>query len=343
MKRSRVRYLSAEGVEPLAESPEVTPEIDEHEVLDAYSRAVVDVVGTVTPAVVSIRVFAENQRGNGGEGAGSGFVVAPDGFVVTNDHVVHTAKSVSVVFTDGRELDARVVGTDPATDLALLRVPSGGLAPVTIGDSEALRVGQMAIAIGNPLGFQSTVSAGVVSALGRNMRSQSGRLIENIIQTDVALNPGNSGGPLVDSRGRLIGVNTAMVRFAQGLCFAIPSATMTWVVGELMTRGRVRRAVMGFVGETRPVTRRIQRGFDLSRPTAVFVGQVVEGSPAHQGGLRPHDIVVGLAGRGISTVDELQRVMSKWTPGEPIDMTVLRHGGHRHDLVIVPGEDTSSN
>ena len=340
MKRARLQPLSAEGAEPVASSPEVAPDTDEQEVLDAYSRAVVDVVGAVAPAVVSIRVIAQNQRGDTGEGAGSGFVVAPDGFVVTNDHVVHTAKSVSVVFTDGRELDARVVGTDPATDLALLRVASGGLAPVTIGDSEALRVGQMAIAIGNPLGFQSTVSAGVVSALGRNMRSQSGRLIENVIQTDVALNPGNSGGPLVDSRGRVIGVNTAMIRFAQGLCFAIPSSTMTWVLGELVTRGRVRRAVMGFVGETRPVTRRIQRGFDLSRPTAVFVGTVVANSPAHQGGLRPHDIIVGLGGRPVATIDELQRILSKWTPGEPIEVTVLRHGGHRHDLTVVPEDDT---
>src|SRR5262245_49260946 len=216
MKRTRFQHLSAEGLDPVESTPDAAPEIDEHEVLDAYSRAVVDVVGAVAPSVVSIRVMAANRRGEAGEGAGSGFVVAPDGFVVTNDHVVHTAKTVSVVFTDGRELDARVVGTDPATDLALLRVPSGGLAPVAIGDSESLRVGQMAIAIGNPLGFQSTVSAGVVSALGRNMRSQSGRLIENVIQTDVALNPGNSGGPLVDSRGQVIGVNTAMIRFAPG-------------------------------------------------------------------------------------------------------------------------------
>ncbi len=339
MKRSRFQRLSAERVEPLQPAADASAEIDEREVLDAYSRAVVDVVGAVAPSVVSIRVFAENQRGNTGEGAGSGFVVAPDGFVVTNDHVVHNAKSVSVVFTDGRELEARVVGTDPATDLALLRVASGGLAPVTIGDSEALRVGQMAIAIGNPLGFQSTVSAGVISALGRNMRGQSGRLIENIIQTDVALNPGNSGGPLVDSRARVIGVNTAMIRFAQGLCFAIPSATMTWVVGELVTRGRVRRPIMGFVGETRPVTRRIQRGFDLTRATAVFVGTVVDNGPAHRGGVRPHDIIVGLGGRSVATIDDLQRILAKWTPGEPIDVTVLRHGGHRHDIVVVPEED----
>lgn len=313
--------------------------IDERELLDAYSRAVVDVVDVVTPSVVSIRVVAENRRGGTGEGAGSGFVVAPDGFVVTNDHVVERAKSVAVVFTDGRELDARVVGTDPATDLALLRVPDGGLAPVVIGASEMLRVGQMAIAIGNPLGFQSTVSAGVVSALGRNLRSRSGRLIENVIQTDVALNPGNSGGPLVDSRGRVIGVNTAMIREAQGLCFAIPSATMTWVVGDLMTRGRVRRAVLGLVAETRPVSRRVQRGFDLPRAAAVHVVSVAENGPAHRAGLRTHDLIVTMDGRGVATVDDLQRTLAKWTPGESLAITVLRNGGHRHDLVVVPSED----
>ncbi len=325
---------AAEENEPVVPAP-----VDERELLDAYSRAVVDVVDVVTPSVVSIRVVAANRRGDSGEGAGSGFVVAPDGFVVTNDHVVERAKHVTVVFTDGRELEARVVGTDPPTDLALLRVPDGGLSPVVIGDSEQLRVGQMAIAIGNPLGFQSTVSAGVISALGRNLRSQSGRLIENIIQTDVALNPGNSGGPLVDSRGRVIGVNTAMIRMAQGLCFAIPSSTMTWVVGELMTRGRVRRAVMGLVGETRPVNRRVQRGFQLSRPTAVHVVSVAENGPAQSGGLRPHDWIVTLGEQSVASVDDLQRILAKWTPGEPLAVTVLRNGGHRHDLTLVPSED----
>jgi S1-C subfamily serine protease len=334
------RWLSDDsGMESAADVTGPGEVVDERGLLDAYSRAVVDVVDQVTPSVVSIRVIAENRRGHKGEGAGSGFVVAPDGFVVTNDHVVERARSVAVVFTDGRELEARIVGTDPATDLALLRVPDGGLSPVAIGRSELLRVGQMAIAIGNPLGFQSTVSAGVISALGRNLRSRSGRLIENVIQTDVALNPGNSGGPLVDSRGRVIGVNTAMIRMAQGLCFAIPSATMTWVVGELMTRGRVRRAVMGLVAETRPVNRRVQRGFQLARPTAVHVVSVAENGPALRGGLREHDFIVTLAGQAVATLDDLQRILGKWTPGEPLAVTVLRHGGHRHDLVVVPSED----
>lgn len=318
---------------------EVDPAADDRGLLDAYSRAVVDVVDRVAPSVVSIRVVAEKRRGDTGEGAGSGFVVAPDGFVVTNDHVVERARSVTVVFTDGRELDARVVGTDPATDLALLRVPDGGLAPVAIGASEQLRVGQMAVAIGNPLGFQSTVSAGVISALGRNLRGQSGRLIENVIQTDVALNPGNSGGPLVDSRGRVIGVNTAMIRMAQGLCFAIPSATMKWIVGELMTRGHVRRAVMGLVGETRPVNRRVQREFQLARPSAVHVVSVAENGPAARSELRAHDLIVMLDGHGIATVDDLQRVLARWTPGQPLTVTVLRNGGHRHDRIVVPSEE----
>ncbi len=336
--KSEFQWLMGDGAAGHSDGTAPAP-VDEGALLDAYSRAVVDVVDAVAPSVVSIRVVAENRRGEAGEGAGSGFVIAPDGFVVTNDHVVDRAKSVVVVFTDGRELEARVVGTDPATDLALLRVPDGGLAPVTIGASEQLRVGQLAIAIGNPLGFQSTVSAGVISALGRNLRGQSGRLIENVIQTDVALNPGNSGGPLVDSRGRVIGVNTAMIRMAQGLCFAIPSATMTWVVGELMTRGRVRRAVMGLVGETRPVNRRVQRGFQLARPTAVHVVSLAENGPAQRGGMRPHDWIVNLGGQAVASVDDLQRILAKWTPGEAMAVTVLRNGGHRHDLVVVPSED----
>jgi S1-C subfamily serine protease len=244
-----------------------------------------------------------------------------------------------VVFTDGHEATARVVGTDPATDLALLRVLEGGLAPVLIGRSEQLRVGQLVIAIGNPLGFQSTVSTGVVSALGRNLRGRSGRLIENVIQTDVALNPGNSGGPLVDSRGRVVGVNTAMIRMAQGLCFAIPSATTTWVVGELMTSGRVRRAVVGIVAETRPVSRRAQRMFDLAQPTAVRVTSVRSRGPADRAGVRAADLIVSLDGVGVSTVDDLQRVLARATPGADIVLTVLRNGGHRHDLTVTPVGD----
>ena len=316
-----------------------TSEDDDRELLDAYSRAVVGVVERVAPSVVSIRVATDQRRGGGGEGAGSGFIVAPDGFVVTNHHVVENARAVTVALTDGRELEARVVGSDPATDLALLRVPEGGLVAVEIGSSGKLRVGQLVIAIGNPLGFQSTVSTGVVSALGRNLRGRSGRLIENIIQTDVALNPGNSGGPLVDSRGRVVGVNTAMVRMAQGLCFAVPSATMEWVVSELMTRGRVRRAILGIVAQTRPVTRRLQRGLGLAQPSAVEIVSVARQGPAERAGLRQHDIIVAMGGSGMSSVDDLQRLLGHWTPGDPLAVTVLRHGGHRHEFQVVPAED----
>jgi S1-C subfamily serine protease len=327
---------------PIPESPATGDDaaipVDDHELLDAYSRAVVGVVERVGPSVVSIRVTVEGRRGTS-EGAGSGFVVAPDGYVVTNHHVVDGAKHLSVMFTDGHELDARIVGTDAATDLALIRVSEGGLPSAQIGRSEQLHVGQLVIAIGNPLGFQSTVSTGVVSALGRNLRGRSGRLIENIIQTDVALNPGNSGGPLVDTGGRVVGVNTAMIRMAQGLCFAVPSATMVWVVGELLTRGRVRRALLGIVGETRPVNRRVQRGFSLAQPTAVQVTTLKVRGPAERGGLRRGDLIVALGGAGISTVDDLQRLLAKAVPGEPIGVTVLRNGGHRHDLTVVPIED----
>ena len=317
----------------------VAPDDNDLELLDAYSRAVVGVVERVAPSVVSVRITAEDGRGGVGQGAGSGFVIAPDGFIVTNHHVVEKASEVTVVFTDGRELAARVVGSDASTDLALLRVAEGGLVPVEIGHSEGLRVGQLVIAIGNPLGFQSTVSTGVVSALGRNLRGQNGRLIENVIQTDVALNPGNSGGPLVDSRGRVVGVNTAMIRMAQGLCFAVPSATMTWVVGELMTAGRVHRAVLGIVGQTRPVNRRVQREFNLAEASAVEIVSLTDNGPAQRAGLRARDVVVSMAGHGISSIDDLQRILSRTTPGTPLTITVLRNGGRRHAIDVTPTQD----
>ena len=341
MKTPRDTQFLAGEADPLRRNdlaPDL-PDPDDLELLDAYSRAVIGVVDRLTPSVVSVRITTEDGRGGTGQGAGSGFVIAPDGFMVTNHHVVEKASSVSVVFTDGRELSARVVGMDPATDLALLRVAEGGLTPVEIGRSENLRVGQLVIAIGNPLGFQSSVSTGVVSALGRNLRGQSGRLIENIIQTDVSLNPGNSGGPLVDSRGRVVGVNTAMIRMAQGLCFAIPSATMTWVVGELLTAGRVHRAVLGIVGQTRPVNRRVQREFNLSEPSAVEVVSLMPNGPAQQAGLRERDVVVSMDGHGIASVDDLQRRLARTAAGKPVSITIIRHGGHRHQIDVVPIQD----
>ena len=341
MKTPDPDWLMGEA-DPLQRPEPVAPDLpddDDLDLLDAYSRAVIGVAERMAPSVVSVRITAGDARGGTGMGAGSGFVIAPDGFIVTNHHVVEKANSVGVVFTDGRELAARVVGVDPSTDLALLRVPEGGLVPVEIGRSESLRVGQLVIAIGNPLGFQSTVSTGVVSALGRSLRGQSGRLIENIIQTDVALNPGNSGGPLVDSRGRVVGVNTAMIRMAQGLCFAIPSATMTWIVSELMTGGRVHRAVLGIVGQNRPVNRRLQREFDLREPTAVEVVSLLENGPARKAGLRERDVIVSMGGQGISSIDDLQRILARTPAGEPLTIIVLRHGGHRHEIDVTPSQD----
>jgi len=341
MKAVRMTPLTSGDANGLTSVPgqSILPDADDIELLDAYSRAVIGVVDRLTPSVVSIRVSAGNARGGTGQGAGSGFVIAPDGFVVTNHHVIEHASSVTVVFTDGRELGARVVGSDPATDLALLRVAEGGLVPVEIARSENLRVGQLVIAIGNPLGFQSSVSTGVVSALGRNLRGQSGRLIENIIQTDVALNPGNSGGPLVDSRGRVVGVNTAMIRMAQGLCFAIPSATMTWVVSELMTAGRVHRAVLGIVGQTRPVNRRVQREFNLSQPTAVEVVSLMANGPAQQAGMRERDVIVSMDGHGIASIDDLQRLLTHAVAGKPLTVTVIRNGGARYPIDVTPIPD----
>jgi len=340
MPRPTLQVVSSESVEARAALPAPAPEIPaDGELLDAYSRAVVGVVDRLAPSVVSIRMLSERKRGQPAEGAGSGFVVAPDGFLVTNHHVIENARNVTVVFVDGQELSARVVGSDAATDLALLRVAEGGLPAVEIGRSQDLRVGQLVVAIGNPLGFQSTVSAGVVSALGRNLRSQAGRLIENVIQTDVALNPGNSGGPLVDSAGRVVGVNTAMIRMAQGLCFAVPAATMEFVVGELMMRGRVRRAILGITAQTRPVNRRVQRGYGLPGLTAVEVVSLAQNGPAAGAGLREKDIVVSVGGSGISTVDDLQRVLARTTPGDTVAVTVLRNGGHRHEFGVVTTED----
>jgi S1-C subfamily serine protease len=310
----------------------------DRELLDAYSRAVVGVVDKVGPSVVSIQVrVRESRDGSDREGAGSGFVIAPDGYVITNHHVVEQAGELRVTLTDGREFSARTVGSDPATDLAVVRVQANGLPTAEIGDSDALRVGQLVIAIGNPLGFQSTVSTGVISALGRNLRSQSGRLIENIIQTDVALNPGNSGGPLVDSRSRVVGINTAMIRMAQGLSFAIPANTAKWVAGEIITTGRVRRVVMGVAAQVRPVGRRLQRRYDLQRPSVVEVVSVVEDSPSRRAGLREGDLIVRFNGTGVTGVDDLHHLLTRWPADTPVALTVLRNGRER-GIVVVPAE-----
>jgi S1-C subfamily serine protease len=307
--------------------------------LDAYSRAVVGVVEKVGPAVVSITVKQRAARPQWfeREGAGSGVIIAPDGFVLTNNHVIEHASEVEIGLTDGNIFVAQVVGADPATDLAVVRAGASGLPTAELGDSASLRVGQLVIAMGNPLGFQNTVSSGVVSALGRALRSQSGRLIENIIQTDVPLNPGNSGGPLVDSRGRVIGINTAMIAVAQGISFAVPINTARWVVSELLTRGKVRRAYLGLSGQVRPLNRRTQRHFELTAPTAVEVVALEGNGPARRAGLVERDLIVAVNGHPVATVDDIHHLLAGLAAGAQIKLTVLR-GSERQEVQVISDE-----
>jgi S1-C subfamily serine protease len=314
----------------------------DQELLDAYSRAVTRVVETVGPSVVAISIRKNGGgRGRGAEpgaaGEGSGVIITPDGFVLTNNHVVEDSGGLEVSLTDGRTFAAQVIGTDPPTDLAVIRISDGALPASELGDSDLLKVGQLVIAIGNPLGFQSTVSAGVVSAVGRSLRSQSGRLIDGVIQTDVALNPGNSGGPLVDSRGRVVGINTAIIYMAQGISFAIPINTARWVVTELVMHGKVRRAYLGIGAQSRPVNRRIQHNLDLSTPAVVEVVTVEAGGPAERSGVESGDCIFGLNENQVSSVDDLHRLLSKWPPGTALDMRLLRRG-RVEVLRVVPRE-----
>src|SRR5512141_1243624 len=279
--------------------------LNEASLLDAYSQAVIGVVEKVGPAGVSIGVKQKVQDGRMGAGAASGVIIAPDGYILTNNHVVEGAALVQVGLTDGDTFSAEIVGTDPATDLAVVRAATNGLPIAELGDSDTLRVGQLVIAIGNPFGFQSTVSTGVISALGRAMRSQSGRLIESVIQTDVPLNPGNSGGPLVDTRGRVIGVKTAIIRPAQGISLAIPVKTASWVIGEILTHGKVRRAYLGLGAQVRPIRPVAQRQFQLPVPTVVEIVSLEKGGPADKGGLKEGDILLALQGKNVGTVDDV--------------------------------------
>jgi S1-C subfamily serine protease len=259
-------------------------------------------------------------------GAGSGVIITPDGYILTNSHVVHGAGRLAVTLADSRELAPHLVGDDPATDLAVIRVAADGLPTAELGDSDRLRPGQLVVAIGNPLGFQATVTSGVVSALGRSLRGRDGRPIENVIQTDAALNPGNSGGPLVDSRGRVVGINTAVINGAQGICFAVPINTARWVAGLLIKEGRVRRAFLGISGVTQPLPARLARAHGLARPSGVGVAQVVPGSPASAADIRERDVIIALDERPIATVDDLLRELSRAAVGTEVRIGVLRRG-----------------
>ena len=316
--------------------------------LDAYSSAVMTAVEKVSPSVVNVEVFLASSsrrasRRSRGEqprerrGGGSGFIFTPDGLILTNSHVVHEATRIEVTLSDGRRAPAHTIGDDPATDLAVIRIDASNLHAVSLGDSQQLRPGQMAIAIGNPYGFQSTVTAGVVSALGRSLRSYSGRLIEDVIQTDAALNPGNSGGPLVNSRGEVIGVNTATILPAQGLCFAIGINTAKFVAGRLLSQGKIRRSYIGVSAQTVPIHRRVVRFYSLAKETGVVVVGVEEKSPALKAGLREGDVIVALDERAIAGVDDLHRLLTDAQVGAQCSLTVIRHT-ERLTLRVIPEE-----
>lgn len=295
------------------------------ELLDAYSRAVVGVVERTGPAVVSISVGAADRAEEFEPmGAGSGFVIAPDGYILTNSHVVQDAPRIDVTFMNGDRRKAVLTGLEESTDLAVVCVNTSGLPYASLGDSAGLRVGQLVIAAGNPYGFQSTVSTGVVSALGRSLRTRQGRLIENIIQHTAPLNPGNSGGPLLDSRGRVIGINTAIIAMAQGIGFAIPADTARTVVSQLITKGKVTRSYLGIVGMRRPLDRRFIRFYRLAKDQAVEIVSLAADSPAAEAGLLHGDIVVALAGTAVSSVDEIFRVLADWPIGKPLAVGFLR-------------------
>jgi S1-C subfamily serine protease len=308
------------------------------ELLDAYSKAVVGAAERVSPAVVNIEATHHERGGREAQSGGSGFLFAPDGFILTNSHVVHGAGRVDVTLLDGRCLRAELVGDDPGTDLAVLRIAAPNLVAVRLGDSRKVRVGQLVVAIGNPFGFQCTVTAGVVSALGRSLRSLSGRLIDNIIQTDAALNPGNSGGPLVTSRGEVIGVNTAVISAAQGICFAIGADTAQFVVTSILKHGRVRRSYIGVGGQNVPIHRRVVRFHGLSSGTGVLVESIEPASPAERAGLRRGDIIVGFAGRDVAGIDKLHKLLNEETVGMSFPLMVLR-GAEKLFLHIIPKED----
>ncbi len=321
--------------------PESSAPLNDAPLLDSYSQAVTSAVERVAPAVVFIEVTQRVRRGPGAEreahGSGSGFVFTPDGFILTNSHVVHGASKISVSFADGRHFEARVIGDDPASDLAVIRIDAPGLAHAQLGDSKLIRPGQLAIALGNPYGFQHTVTAGVVSALGRTLRSRSGRLMDDIIQTDAALNPGNSGGPLVASDGSVIGVNTATIMPAQGLCFAIGINTAKFVAAALIRDGRIRRSYIGLVGQTQPLSRAMRRYHALEQNSGVLVISVEPNSAAERAGLRPRDLLISCENQPITGVDDLQRTLTESRINRRSQFVVIR-ATQKLTMELVPEE-----
>ena len=344
MAKRKPGSLSWLGGESAAENPPSPPQYrqtgpappSDAELLDAYSRAVTAVVERIGPAVVSIHVD-EGRRSSEFEpaGAGSGFVITPDGYILTNSHVVANAREIRALFIDGHKLMATVVGRDPSTDLAVIRVSASGLSYASLTDSPALRVGQLVIAVGNPFGFQSSVSTGVVSSLGRALRSQDGRLIENIIQHTAPLNPGNSGGPLLDSRGLVVGINTAIIAQAQGIGFAVPASTARSVVPQLLAMGRVERSYLGVIGYRRQLDRRLVRFHNLRSEQGVEIVSLEPSGPAFRAGIQTGDILISIDGQDITSPDDLFRFLSEWPVGRAVAIRLLRRK-NKLDLEAVP-------
>jgi len=344
MMEYSLEMISADAVRPVGrQTADMAADRDEA-LLDAYSEAVVSASGKVNSSVVNIEVrYARTGRTSAPRmspethAGGSGFVFTPDGFILTNSHVVHNAENIMVGIPDGRRFQAQLVGDDPDTDLAVIRINAPNLRPALLGDSQRIRVGQLAIAVGNPYGFQCTVTAGVVSALGRTLRSSSGRLIDSVIQTDAALNPGNSGGPLVTSRGEVIGVNTAAILPAQGICFAIGINTAKFVVASLIKDGKVRRSSIGVGGQNVQIHRRIVRFYDLLVESGVMIVSVQPDSPALRAGLRVGDIIVGFGGTPVSGVDDLHKLLTQEKVGVSFPIAIIR-GAEKVVQFVVPGE-----
>jgi len=337
----RTLQLLSDAVEQQLTPPTSAPGDDE--LLDAYSAAVTRAVERVGPSVAHLAVWsgAARRRTEQPTGTGSGFVFTHDGFVLTNSHVVQRAERIRATFADGSSYDAHLVGSDPDTDLAVLRVHATFAAPASLGDSRKLRQGQVVIAIGNPLGFTSTVTSGIVSALGRTMRSQSGRLIDAVIQTDAALNPGNSGGPLVDSRAAVVGINTAVIAGAQGICFAVPASTAELVIPQLIAEGRVRRAWIGVAGQTIQLSRRRVQLSHLSVASGVLVTDVIAGGPAEIAGLRSRDILLSFDEAPLAGIDDMQRALGKERIERPTRVVLLRDG-EQMALWLIPTERTGA-
>ena len=343
--QAEVEFLASEGLRPEeGQNPVASSETDEA-LLDAYSRAVIGAAERVSPSVVNIEVHhqVKGRRANNprfpqeARGSGSGFIFTPDGFVLTNSHVVHGAGRIGVTLADSRQYQAELIGDDPDTDLAVIRINAPNLVPAQLGNAQSIKVGQLVIAIGNPYGFQCTVTAGVVSALGRSLRAKSGRLMDDVIQTDAALNPGNSGGPLVTSRAEVIGVNTAVILPAQGICFATSIDTAKFVAGRLIRDGRISRSFIGLAGQNVPLPRRIVRFYDLPVESGILVISFEQSSPAQRAGLLEGDVIVSFDDHPIAGIDDLHRLLTEERVGRKSPLVIIRRT-EKITLTVVPEE-----